>query len=161
MTIMSHLLYLSKRLDKIIVEGPYNVDWARAINQCVPHGERKRRDGIWHISARWYPLIREATKLYYIHFSDLVDDQDCPSPPMGWHDLWSVYLHSMHQETVEIEEEFPGAGARARLFVTQDAPTEVVTAAYRALIKIHHPDKGGDPDRFREIDTAYKELMHE
>lgn len=44
------------------------------------------------------------------------------------------------------------------LFVTNDAPPEVIKAAYRALAQKYHPDHGGDPAKFREIDEAYKEL---
>ena len=30
---------------------------------------------------------------------------------------------------------------------------------YRELILLHHPDKGGDPEMFKEIDKAYRSLM--
>lgn len=44
------------------------------------------------------------------------------------------------------------------LFVTPDAPPEVIKAAYRALAQKHHPDHDGDPERFREVDEAWKKL---
>jgi DnaJ-class molecular chaperone len=44
------------------------------------------------------------------------------------------------------------------LFVTSNAPPEVVLAAYRALAKKHHPDHGGDEEKFKEIDAAYRKL---
>ncbi len=42
------------------------------------------------------------------------------------------------------------------LFVTEDAPTEVVIAAYRALSKLHHPDRGGDLTAMQELNRAYE-----
>ncbi len=44
------------------------------------------------------------------------------------------------------------------LGVAPGAPTEVVKAAYRALMKIHHPDVGGDPQRAKEIEEAFRHL---
>jgi hypothetical protein len=35
-------------------------------------------------------------------------------------------------------------------------PLEGIKVRYRNLVKIHHPDNGGDPDRFREIQQAYE-----
>lgn len=44
------------------------------------------------------------------------------------------------------------------LGVSPGAPTEVIRAAYRALMKKHHPDVGGDPERAKEIEEAYRNL---
>ena len=34
-----------------------------------------------------------------------------------------------------------------------------VKSAYRAMAKETHPDKGGDPDEFKRIESAYNEFM--
>lgn len=47
------------------------------------------------------------------------------------------------------------------LGVSPGAPAEVIKAAYRALMKIHHPDVGGDPQRAKEIEEAYRILSQE
>mgnify|MGYP002344123748 CR=1 FL=1 len=44
------------------------------------------------------------------------------------------------------------------LGVSPGAPTEVIKAAYRALMKKHHPDVGGDPETAKEIEEAYRNL---
>lgn len=44
------------------------------------------------------------------------------------------------------------------LGVSPGAPAEVIKAAYRALMKIHHPDVGGDPEKAKEIEEAYRNL---
>jgi len=52
----------------------------------------------------------------------------------------------------------PEVAPHAVLFVTENAPPEVIKAAYRALAQIHHPDHGGSEEEFKKIDTAYKVL---
>lgn len=47
------------------------------------------------------------------------------------------------------------------LGVSPGAPKEVVKAAYRALMKKHHPDVGGDPARAKEIEEAYRNISLE
>lgn len=46
----------------------------------------------------------------------------------------------------------------ATLFIIPQAPWEVVKAAHTALAKLHHPDKGGNSDKFIEIQAAYEAL---
>ena len=155
---MSSLLYISKRLNDIIVEGPYHVWFTKGINSLIPAVDRKYRQGIWYIHARWYPLIRQLAKNYYIHFSDTVDPDTCPSPPDGWRYQYLQWVAQRDENPRESHDKSDRSVYRSRLFVTADAPREVLTAAYRALVRIHHPDAGGDPHQFRLIDEAYKAL---
>ena len=45
------------------------------------------------------------------------------------------------------------------LNVPLNATTDEIKQHYRIYAKIHHPDKGGDPEKFKEIYTAYETLM--
>ncbi len=47
------------------------------------------------------------------------------------------------------------------LGVKRDADPETIKAAYRNAAKAHHPDKGGDADRFAAATLAYDVLMDE
>ena len=40
------------------------------------------------------------------------------------------------------------------LGVDQHAPPDVIRAAYRELTLLHHPDRGGDPQRMAELNRA-------
>lgn len=44
------------------------------------------------------------------------------------------------------------------LGVENDADNDQIKLAYRKLAAIHHPDVGGDEDRFKEIQEAYSTL---
>ncbi|KAH3764021.1 heat shock protein DnaJ family protein [Pelomyxa schiedti] len=57
-----------------------------------------------------------------------------------------------------------GAGCSRRtkyydvLGVKPDATEAEIKKAYRQLVPTHHPDKGGDPEKFQEISNAYEIL---
>lgn len=44
------------------------------------------------------------------------------------------------------------------LGVSRDSDEETVKKAYRKLAMKHHPDKGGDPEKFKEIQSAYDRI---
>ena len=157
---MSQLLYISKRLDRIIVEGPQNRDFAKALNSIIPTQDRKRYYGIWDISDRWFPLIKVAAEKFYIHYSCSVDADSCRDLDLSWLGKWMSHMLGEAADRTFLYGSTPTQShVHAILFVTEDAPEEVVTAAYRALAKKHHPDRGGDESEFIRIDEAYKEIQ--
>ena len=62
---------------------------------------------------------------------------------------------------------FPGGSAARdaqlyeRLALRKDCTAAEIKKAYRGLAKRHHPDKGGDSDKFRDIQEAYNVLSDE
>ena len=44
------------------------------------------------------------------------------------------------------------------LGVNEDAGQDEIKRAYRKLVVIHHPDKGGDKEQFQKIQEAYDTL---
>jgi hypothetical protein len=49
----------------------------------------------------------------------------------------------------------------ALLDVDEYATTENIKKSYRNLCKVHHPDKGGEPEHFQRIQNAYKILSND
>jgi curved DNA-binding protein len=47
------------------------------------------------------------------------------------------------------------------LGVSENASPEEIKKAYRSLANKHHPDKGGDQDKFKDISVAYDTLSNE
>lgn len=48
-----------------------------------------------------------------------------------------------------------------RLGVQRNSGTDEIKKAYRNLAREHHPDKGGDPEKFKEIQEAHEVLTDE
>eukprot|EP00753_Platysulcus_tardus_P008079 PLAT156.7.p1 GENE.PLAT156.7~~PLAT156.7.p1 ORF type:complete len:495 (-),score=170.09 PLAT156.7:26-1510(-) len=46
-----------------------------------------------------------------------------------------------------------------QLGIAPDASSADIRRAYRAAVRIHHPDKGGDPEKFKQAQEAYETLM--
>ena len=46
-----------------------------------------------------------------------------------------------------------------QLYLVNDAPLEVVRSAYKTLVKMYHPDVGGDLDKIQQINVAYEEIL--
>lgn len=46
------------------------------------------------------------------------------------------------------------------LGVSESASDEEIVAAYRRLVMIHHPDRGGDPDEFLAVKKAFESLQN-
>lgn len=44
------------------------------------------------------------------------------------------------------------------LFLTPSAPSFIIEAVWRAILKKHHPDVGGDADKFLSYKQAYERL---
>ena len=49
----------------------------------------------------------------------------------------------------------------SKLRVSPDAPTPDIKRAYRKLAMRHHPDKGGDPEKFNTINNAYESIINQ
>jgi len=47
------------------------------------------------------------------------------------------------------------------LYVNQDAPKEVIKAAYTALMRKHHPDHGGDEETAKKLTEARDAIFQE
>ena len=47
------------------------------------------------------------------------------------------------------------------LGIAENASTEEIKKAYRKLANQHHPDKGGDTNRFQQIQSAYETLSND
>ncbi len=98
-----------------------------------------------------------------------------------WHrvedNLWAVFLTLEAMRGIDrwgaarLEATFTGYAALPApapsapwsqvLGVDRFAPTDVVRAAFRELAKQHHPDAGGDPDRWHILSRAFEQFEQE
>lgn len=50
---------------------------------------------------------------------------------------------------------------REVLFLLPNAPTELISAAYKTLSRLYHPDLGGDVGQMQRINQAYDQIRQE
>ena len=70
----------------------------------------------------------------------------------------SGITYSVEGETGHHRQLMSRAQAAAELYLLPNAPAEVVTAVYRTLCKVHHPDMGGDTAAMQRINAAMEVL---
>ena len=116
----------------IIVEAPYDAGFTETLKASIPQKKR-----LWDANDKaWYVVKDQLDKLTHI-------------------------LDQYYDETILLgfPQQDMATDAWGKLHLTQGAPIEVIQAVYRVLAKKYHPDHGGDVEKMKVINAAYKELM--
>lgn len=101
----------------------------------------------WLVHWKKLPLVASAIRRYF-------DEVDWSALP----DAWQIYLVGGSAPAEKINEETPKISPHEVLFVTEDAPLEVIRASYYVLAEIYHPDHGGDSEKMIELTEAYDQI---
>jgi hypothetical protein len=114
-----------------VVRTPYLEDFVSDLKEAVPAAYRHwdKIEKFWYIEPTY---ARVAAELFVSYF-----------PDGNSFDLARKYKE-------------PPEWAKI-LFVQVGAPLEVVEAAYRALAKKYHPDRGGDEVRIKTLNSAIEQ----
>lgn len=130
---------------------------------------------IWGLGGRLMAAVRYGVKLGYRQYDNTTQIWLVHYTWLGWlvH-LARSYGYSIDYASLPTTWQLRAAGAQLsgengtsvlaespylKLHVLEDAPIEVVRAAYKALAQIHHPDAGGSAERFREVSDAYQAIL--
>jgi hypothetical protein len=133
---------------------PYNKRFVTYISQGIKPMTRRRYDHEnkhWLVHSTRLPQAIQAGKKYFDH----VDYSSLPESLQ----IKVVQFIEQCQKNGPVEYVYIKRRPRAMLHVTDDAPPEVIKAAYKALAILHHPDHGGDQEHFQRIQEAYEELI--
>ena len=76
----------------------------------------------------------------------------------AWKRMHSNRMHDLNAQQPRVEADRSDYRV---LGVKANADRNEVKKAYFKLAKVHHPDAGGNPERFQEIWTAYNRIMDE
>ncbi len=123
--------------------------WADAktdLKRSFNHGSGLRYDG----DAREWTLPRYAVERLQRWADAWASQQE-----------WNAAPRNGQQHRSERHQDAPAAPlteAYATLHLLPSAPPELVTAAYRALAQLHHPDRGGDTGAMIVINRAVEIL---
>ncbi len=131
---------LSYHNDIAIIATPYSRMFVDELKVAVPHEYREwgADEKVWRVQ---HPYDRQAASLLKKHF-----------PHAEIEARWESRQWSSNQGCK------CDADHRA-LFICADAPREVVTAAFKALAKQAHPDRGGNPIVMQKLNEVYERLL--
>lgn len=87
----------------------------------------------------------DALAAYYLNLDELATSRDAVDALLQ--DFWERLL--LPRDRME---------DLAVLGLDNNASADIVRLTYRRLANEHHPDKGGDAERFRQINAAYQRL---
>lgn len=156
---------IRRNFGRIVSETPYDTGWIGAIKYVIPSRERNfASHGVWDFDPRWYAAVVAITKHYF--GNNYLDSTGGVAEPQSsaWIEKFAVWIDRDEalygKQKAPPPREAPTAfDAHAVLFVTKDAPAEVIKAAHRVLSAKHHPDKGGDEELMKRINAAYQVLQ--
>jgi len=107
-------------------------------------------------------------RLEPVQVSDLTSPPaDNAAPLREYYLNWDNFMQTGHADVaamlLRFHERYLALDERLHAMQTldlpADAPWETIKQTYRRLAAQHHPDKGGDPARFRAIRAAYEILL--
>ena len=64
------------------------------------------------------------------------------------------------EDEEHVKKEVDNTGYYERVGVTKTATTEEIRKSFRKRALKEHPDKGGDPNKFKELSNAYEVLSN-
>lgn len=120
-----------------------------------PYNRRRYNEevGLWEFHWDWLPQVVAWARRDYGH----VDWADLPTT---WQ-LRAAGAQIPHSGSLFVTEKSTSETPYEILCVTEEAPMEVVSAAYKALARIHHPDVGGEAPKFLKLAEAYNQIRKE
>lgn len=120
------------------VKCDYNAELVDALKKNIPARQRK-----------WCPDIKQ-----WWFKEEVIDDV------LGLLEHFCSNVHHSNGSAYGTGRP-PGADVAAAyrtLYLTPDAPAEVIKAAYRALSKQYHPDAGGTTGAMQRLNEAFERL---
>lgn len=159
---------ISRDFGKLAIETPFHQDFVDAIKTIIPRTYRSYDKGMWFVDPSYYGAVIALLEAFW--GSTFIDSVGGVAEPQSssWKEPWDVWRNSKDKQFQrerksadsgwDIIGSKPSPSAYATLYVTQDAPRQVIEAAFRVLAKLHHPDSGGDTETMSRINQAFQEL---
>lgn len=134
-------------------------EWVRLLGPSIRAFTEFLKYGIKPASARRYDADSRAWLVHWKQLSLVANTARRYYDACDWSALppqWQMVAVGGDPTTEEAAAPEPDENPFAMLFVTDDAPLEVIHAAYRALAKKHHSDVGGSDSEMARVNVAYE-----
>ena len=150
---MNQLKITQSSEDWFVLEFGYNRRFSEWIGQGIkPLSYRKwiKIKKKWAVHRKKLPLVVHFGRRFFHHvdYSDLDEQLQ----------LWILEQIELGGWLSEGPQTALKLTPHQVLHVLPTAPKIVVKAAYKALVALYHPDRGGDADSFRAVQEAYEEI---
>jgi hypothetical protein len=166
---------------KVTIETPYNAAFVDALKSRITPQSRSwdQIDKHWVV---WEPYVLHACELVKVYYANVIEENPellnqsknyggsgygQSNRNSGYYDGTRYYNFGSGQWEQRASSGSSSAGAssarpstdHAVLFVTSDAPKQVIEAAYKALARLYHPDvPGGDNAKMERLNVAYERI---
>jgi hypothetical protein len=136
-------------------------DWIRLYGPSTPAFTNFLKYGIKPQSYRMYDPDKRQWLVHWTKLDHTVRTARLQFDHVDWSrlpDNWQMLAVGASGTTASPVQDIPPS-PYAILHVTEDAPTPVIRAAYKALCKLHHPDVGGSHEVLTRINLALEQIL--
>ncbi len=138
--------------------------WREHGRRCVAFGDDPTISAVLRRvvppSYRRYDAARDVWEIRGVYWLSLYETlcTELGAARVHEHETWAAFAGVRDGERTRFDR-LPRPDAYETLFVLPSAPREVVEAAYRALAKTYHPDRGGNGARMRRLNVARAAIL--
>jgi hypothetical protein len=136
----------------------YKGNWVTLPSSVFKSLQDNIRYNILPLSYRTFDSATQCWHVYYTKLPELVgfakkhyDHINWSTLPADWQ-MMAVGGTAINIKPIEVD-------LYAVLFLTSNAPLEVIKASYKALALLHHPDHGGKVEDMVTINNAYEKII--
>lgn len=141
-------------------------EWQERLNREAQERERRRQEEERIRRENAQQRARYGWGYYEnFHNSGFTCDDDrfnaFNSQSSQWRDWWERF-YKEQQERESRKSQSQSTSESSLYAILQIEPTtdkKVIKAAYRKLVLVYHPDRGGSEEKFKELTAAYEKLM--
>lgn len=126
---------------------PFHAECVNQFKSAIPQQARQwdPDEKAWYFNASFFPQLLHVLRRFFSD-SDIYISEEVP----GYLSLADLLNVSVPQNQ---------GGPYGELFLTPNAPPELVKFVYRKLARMYHPDTGkGDLEKMKRLNLAYEKL---
>lgn len=136
--------------DELSVSHPYSPEFLEALKKAVDYPTRRwvPEEKVWLIKAAAYEKVDKLLRKHFPKMEFRISDKA----------VRLVKRRYKERVVLPAPKEPKSWGPYRELYVNDDAPQQVVIAAYKALARMYHPDLGGSTEAMTRVNRAFESI---